>query len=99
VSSKEGGGSSPLSRTTSETPHDLRKRPGQRAGALSFSGPLFGFHDTVMTQDAQRLRSRPVDRLCDELRGGLVILLEDVGVDRQRDGHAGMSESLRHDLG
>jgi hypothetical protein len=77
-------------------PGDVRT---QVVTVTSSSGPLFDFHDTVMTQDAQRLRSRPVDRLCDELRGGLVILLEDVGVDRQRDGHAGMSESLRHDLG
>jgi hypothetical protein len=99
VSPKGGGGSSPLSRTTSETRYDLRKRPGPRAGAFVVSWPLFDLHDTVMTQDAQGLRSLPVDHLCDELRGGLVILLEDVGVDRQRDGHAGMSQTLRHNLG
>jgi hypothetical protein len=48
---------SPLSRTTSEAPYDLRNRPGPPAGAFLFLRPLVDLHDTAMTQDAHRLRS------------------------------------------
>ena len=80
-------------------PPDLLKQRRLDFRRQLSEGPGARLHDPPMTREAHVARSWLVDGARREVGRGLVVLLEDVGVEAEGDHHRGVAETFRDDLG